>query len=656
MGQHIRKRKRWLAFGQALGLLSLCLGLGASVGHAAQGASDLAQAVEELATSALAQRRAPGMVLALVDRQGVRILKGYGLANPQTGQAFHPERTVVSGASVAKTFTALAVLQLHERGLLDLDRDVNAYLRDLQVPGFPGSPLTVRHLLTHTDGFEARIVADALRPGEPRPALREAAARLMPARVLPAGEALTYGSYAANLLGVLVEDLSGQPFEEYIEANLLRPLGMERTSFRWPLPQGLLADLAPGSAPADGGFAPLPPVASRMSPQGGLYTTAADMGRFLQMLLNRGSLAGVRVAQPGTIEAMLSPQFRVDPRLPGSTLGFLEAEHRGQRLLVRDGDGLGTRSRLVVLPSAGLALFFSYNSEDDALREELVVRLLERLFPEPPPSTPLSAPTPARRLGGTYRPLHWDQTTPGKLLLLFANLVRVEEDLPNPGLLRIRSLGMAEALGGFEGESLWREEEPLLYRVVQREAPMLGERVLFREDPTGGAVYLHSGSKYHGTFVRVAWYEAPEFQWLWLALCGAILATALLWLPGLLWALLRGRIRKGRILPSAAQGFGVLVSLLFGLLVLQAFGLLFVEGSLAGIPPLAFGLSPEAAGALNALWVPTLLSLPLGIFALLAWRRRWWRLPGRLHFTLVVLAAWGLTLWLRWWNLLGFQG
>lgn len=271
---------------------------GVSAGSGPAQGDDLEPLFDEYAESVLAARRAPGMVVVVVDARGVLLAKGYGLANPETGAPFHPEQTVASAASVAKAFTALATLQLYERGCFGLDDDVNAHLRAFKVPDFRGCPVTVRQLLTHTDGFESRITADAMRPGEPVPPLREAAQRHMPRRILPPGEQLTYGSYASNLLGVLIEDVSGQPFEEYVETNILAPLGMARTTFRRPLPEALSRDLAPGCSVVGDDFVPLPFIASRMAPQGGLYTTAADMGRFLQMLLNRGALGDTRVARP----------------------------------------------------------------------------------------------------------------------------------------------------------------------------------------------------------------------------------------------------------------------------------------------------------------------------------------------------------------------
>lgn len=176
---------------------------------------------------------------------------------------------MVSAASVAKVFTALVALQLWEGGYFALGDDVNQRLRRFKVPDFEGHVLTIWHLLTHTDGFKARITGDGIRPDEPFPELREAAREYMPRRILPPGKQITYGSYASNLLGVLIEDISGKPFEEYVKEHILKPLKMHHTTFRRPLPEDLLEGLAPGCELREGKFTALPFVASRMAPQGG---------------------------------------------------------------------------------------------------------------------------------------------------------------------------------------------------------------------------------------------------------------------------------------------------------------------------------------------------------------------------------------------------
>lgn len=631
---------------------------GTAFGVQAVQGDDLEAIYDAYVGTLLDERRLPGIVLIVVDAQQVLLAKGYGLANLEPQRLFDPDVTVLSAASVAKAFTALATLQLYEQGIISLDEDVNTYLRSFKLPDFQGKPITVRQLLTHTEGFEARITADAVPPGEPVPPLKEAAKQNMPRRILPPGEQLTYGSYASNLLGVLIEDLSGQPYEQYVEENILKPLGMARTTFRQPLPQALSADLASACVfdEQQQDFVTLPLIVLRMAPQGGLYTTAADMGRFLQMLLNRGELERVRIARPETIDLMFQPQFTDDPLLPGITFGLFEVVHRGQRLLMRDGDGLGTRSRLVLIPEAGIGLFVSYNSEDDEVREAVAEKLLEHLFPAPAQAAQkLDSPTPLSQLAGTYRPLQWDQTTPGKLTLLFANQIRVQPDPEQPELLRIESIGMGEALGGFEGVSLWREREPLLFEVVRRERTMLGETILFERNAAGRIAYLRSGSKYHGAFVKVPWYETPEVQWVWLIVCVVLMISTFIWISSLIIGILN-LLRRRQVVWLAwlARLLGLIVSVLFPLSVLEAFGRLFFIDAIAGIPPLAFGINPQMAAALNQLWLPAILTLGLIGFNVLAWVKRYWNLAGRIHYTLVALAAVGLVFWLNHWNLLGY--
>ena len=119
-----------------------------------------------------------------------------------------PQRTIVRVASVSKTFTATAVMQLVEQGKLDLDRDVNQYL-DFEIPPAFGKPITLRNLLTHTAGFEETPYIRYDR----QQSLRDHMLRV-PDRIYPPGEIPAYSNYGLNLAGYIVGRVSGEPFTE----------------------------------------------------------------------------------------------------------------------------------------------------------------------------------------------------------------------------------------------------------------------------------------------------------------------------------------------------------------------------------------------------------------------------------------------------------
>ena len=124
-------------------------------------------------------------------------------------------------------------MQLVEEGRLDLDRDVNAYLDDMTIPDtYPGRPVTLRHLLTHTAGFEENITGTLARNADDVVPLGEHLSENVPARVRPPGEVTSYSNYGVALAGHVVEEVSGVPFERYVEENVFGPLGMRSTTVR----------------------------------------------------------------------------------------------------------------------------------------------------------------------------------------------------------------------------------------------------------------------------------------------------------------------------------------------------------------------------------------------------------------------------------------
>ncbi len=145
-----------------------------------------------------------GLVISVV-RDGVVLFeKGFGWADVAGRVPMDPETTVIRVASISKSFTATAVLQLVEQGKLDLDRDVNDYL-DFVIPPAFGAPITLRHLLTHTAGFEETAYPRFVPPAP----LRQHLLRI-PERIYPPGTIPAYSNYGLHLAGYLVERASGQ--------------------------------------------------------------------------------------------------------------------------------------------------------------------------------------------------------------------------------------------------------------------------------------------------------------------------------------------------------------------------------------------------------------------------------------------------------------
>ncbi|HEY7698254.1 MAG TPA: serine hydrolase domain-containing protein, partial [Vicinamibacteria bacterium] len=168
--------------------------------------------------------------------------KGYGWADREKRTSVDPEKTLFRPGSISKLFTWTSVMQLVERGKIDLDADVNTYLKDFKIPDtFPGKPVTMKHLLTHTPGFEDGALGYLLIKDEHQLVpLSASLAAHVPWRVRPPWTYSSYSNYGAALAGLIVANVSGMPFEEYVEKNIFEPLGMSHSTFREPLPKALV--------------------------------------------------------------------------------------------------------------------------------------------------------------------------------------------------------------------------------------------------------------------------------------------------------------------------------------------------------------------------------------------------------------------------------
>ncbi|MBS0379658.1 MAG: beta-lactamase family protein [Proteobacteria bacterium] len=200
-----------------------------------------------------------GGVVAVVKDGDILFEKGYGYADVEAKRPVDPTTTMFRPGSVSKLLTWTAVMQLVGEGKLDLDKDVNEYL-DFKLPSRADGPITLRTIMTHTAGFEEQI--KSLISSDPKALipLPEYAKNYTPIRIYKAGSTPAYSNYATALAGHIIERVSGQSFDDYIDQHVLQPLEMEHSTFRQPLPEKFAADMAKGYRLASGS----PP--ARLSP------------------------------------------------------------------------------------------------------------------------------------------------------------------------------------------------------------------------------------------------------------------------------------------------------------------------------------------------------------------------------------------------------
>ena len=207
--------------------------------------ADVESFIDKMIQEKMKEQQIPNATVSVVRNGKVIFEKGYGYANLEDQTRIEAEKTMFRMGSVSKLFTWTAVMQLVERGMLDLDTDVNEYL-DFEIPSKleesdqgDTEPITLHHLMTHTPGFEDYADSIFRLSADKKPSLDEYVRQYMPARVFPPGEVMAYSNYGTALAGYVVEQVSGMPFPEYVEKNVYQPLGMKHSTFRQPIPERL---------------------------------------------------------------------------------------------------------------------------------------------------------------------------------------------------------------------------------------------------------------------------------------------------------------------------------------------------------------------------------------------------------------------------------
>ncbi len=318
---------------------------------------------ERLIDQVLARWPSVGLAVAIVRDGQPADFHTRGLADIETHTATR-EDTVFRIASVTKTITAIALMQLLEQGLVDLDAPAQEYLRGIRlVPAEPGwRPATLRHLLTHTAGVRGvRTPRDLLRPvmgwgvpvAQPLPPLSEYYNDGLRIDIEP-GTRWAYSNHGFAVLGQVVEDISGVPLDRYMRERIFDPLGMASTDLvrsarvRWRLATGYeMRSHGPKKA-VDREII--------VRGAGSVYSTIQDMARLAAALLAGGVGEHGAILKPDTVASMYEPHYQPDPRIPGMGVAFFRGEVGGHRTAGHDGIWSGFLSDLVVAPDDGVAI------------------------------------------------------------------------------------------------------------------------------------------------------------------------------------------------------------------------------------------------------------------------------------------------------------
>jgi CubicO group peptidase (beta-lactamase class C family) len=378
--------------------------------------AELEALIDGAVRTAMGAEHIPGVTVSVVQNGQTVLKKGYGVAAQSPARPVDPDRTLFRVGSISKLFTWIAVMKEVEHGRMRLDGPVNQYLPEaLQVrdQGY-SRPVQLRDLMTHSAGFEDRALGRTFErdPGRVRP-LAVYLRQEKPRRVHAAGVMPEYSNYGAALAGEAVSQAAGRPYDDLVEAEILRPLGLAHTSFRepypadpnlpGPLPETLAGDLSEGFRWTGAGYASQPfEYISQGGPAGAASSTAGDMARLMDLILAGGTLDGAAIYGPQTAQAFRTVTMRTGPGIDGWANGFMQRRLPGGfDGFGHEGQTLNFASNLVTVPALGLGVFVAGNSSGAAeLARRLPGLIVGRFYAAPEP--PLGGALPLIADRGTY--------------------------------------------------------------------------------------------------------------------------------------------------------------------------------------------------------------------------------------------------------------
>jgi CubicO group peptidase (beta-lactamase class C family) len=590
-----------------------------------------------------------GAAVAVVKDGKLFFAKGYGYADLDEGLPVDPEQTVFRIGSVGKLFTWTAAMQLVEQGKLDLNADINTYL-DFRIPATYPQPITLKHLLTHTSGFEDRHFGSVVADAKDLVPVREWLVSHLWARVRPPGDA-GYSNYNAILAGYIVARVAGQSYDQYIQDHILNPLGMLHSTARSPRPPDLPGHPSVGYTYADGVFQAFPDYIAQPAglPSGMHQATVTDMARFMIAHLQGGSysednMAEARILKETTAQQMHSLLYTPDPRLRGTAYGFFDWSDNGQRTLGHSGYAPPMHSVLLLLPDQHLGVFVIYNSMGGG---ELTMQhagfqraFFDHYYPAPPvaPIQPPANFAPrASRFVGSYN-AYRAYTTLIKTSALFGGGYTL--DISNPGdgtlLLNIEGFKLRVA-----------EAAPLYFRQV--DGPF---SVVFREDERGRITQMSTDLMPQYAIAKLDWYETPGFNMALLVGC-VLIFLSMIPVAAIRWIWDRRMSRERNPPARGARVARWIIGAISVLNLLVVGGMMW--GAMGGMqnelldPPMIIKIA-LGGGVLAAV-----LTLGALVYTLLAWKNSYWGIAFRVYYTLVTVAAVAFVWFLNYWNMLGWR-
>lgn len=315
---------------------------------------DIKQFINDYFTKKMYEYSVPGAQITVVKNGKEIMTSSYGYADINNNIKVDKDNTTFPAASVSKLFTAVAIMQLYEKGALDLDMDANEYISPYKIENKYNKPVTCRNLLTHSSGLDEESEVNTKTEDADKIKSQEYYMEHNKPVVLNEPDSICrYSNQGYNILGFIVEKLSGVTYEEYIKDNILEPLKMNKSSVR-------LHDenMAKGYLDDD---TEVPLSYQYTSGSSGIICNSADMGHFMTAILNDGVYENNRILNEETVEIMKKTQFTNNPVYPGMGFGFIKSNRNNAQILKHEGGLPGYITTLFLLPDENLGIYIATN-------------------------------------------------------------------------------------------------------------------------------------------------------------------------------------------------------------------------------------------------------------------------------------------------------
>ncbi len=328
-------------------------------------------AIDAYVAAQMRSLRTPGLALGIVKNNQVFYLRGYGVADP-VGRPVTPQTPFIVG-SITKSFTALALMQLVEQGKVELDTPVQQYIPWFRFADPDSSArLSLRHLLYHTSGI-SRYIGRELLVGQGDASLEQKVREIVPVKLLhPVGEVFQYSNANYLLLGLVVQVVSGQLYEEYVREHIFRPLQMHHsfvseaearqdglaTGYRWwfglPCPAHV-------------------PYLADVLPAGFLLASAEDMTHYLIAHLNDGQYGEASILSSAGVAELHRPGAAIGSTGAYYGMGWVSESINGVVMLTHPGDTANFHADMILLPESQWGIIVLTNANNALVGQEEAV-------------------------------------------------------------------------------------------------------------------------------------------------------------------------------------------------------------------------------------------------------------------------------------------